>query len=297
MRLALVLAAVCAASSPALADRVVALAPLSTLGAEDTSAATKKLAAEIEQALATVPGTKVIAAAQVSDAITRAKKPQLKACEGDTACIVELGKLVGAQVVVTGEVGGLGDSRVVYLGAVDVATGKDVRATTLAIGANDDPAGAAVRLLDPDRYRGTIHFAIDARGASVFVNGTRVTPAANGDVVLPVGTQAIRVTHPEYHDFVRFVDVPYGRTVELPVGLQQYPIVEKSVRGLPIGGARVEEAEVPVWRRWYVAGPAAIAASIVVGVLFYEYAKGGYPDCKMGVCACHVVGGGPCTNP
>jgi hypothetical protein len=299
MNRTLAIAAVCLAfaSAPALADRIVALAPLSTLGAEDTSAATRKLAAQIEQALASVPGTKVLGAAAVSDAIARAKKPQLRACEGDTACVVELGRLVGAQIVVTGEVGGLGDSRVVYLGAVDVTTGKDLRATTLALGANDDPAGAAVRLLDPDRYRGTIHFAIDAKGATVFVNGTKVTPSATGDVVLPVGTQAIRVTHPEYHDFVRFVEVPYGRTVELPVGLQQYPIVEKSVRGLPIGGARVEEAEVPVWRRWYVAGPAAIAASIVAGVVFYVIARDGYPDCKMGVCTCHVVGGGPCTTP
>ena len=32
---------------------------------------------------------------------------------------------------------------------------------------------------------------------------------------MPVGTQAVRVTHPEYHDFVKFVDVDYGKTTEV----------------------------------------------------------------------------------
>jgi len=284
----------CAFAHVAAADRVVALAPLSTLGAEDTSAASKKLAAEIEQGLAAVPGTKVIGAAQVSEAIAKAKKPQLKACEGDAACVVELGRVVGAQIVVTGEVGGLGDSRVVYLGATDIATGKELRATTLAIGATDaagGAAGAAMRLLDPDKYRGTVRFAIDAPGASVFVNGTKVALAANGDVVLPVGTQAVRVTHPEYHDFVRFVEVPYGHTLELPVGMKQYPIVEKSVRGLPIGGERIERTEVPLWRRWYVAGPAVVVLGIIAGAFAYREAVNAYPQCtSSSMCMPHQVG-------
>ena len=116
--------AVMLGSATAFADRTVAVAPLSVLGAEDKSAATKKMLADIEHAIAGLPGNKVVAAAQVAQAIDRAKKPQLKACEGDAACLAELGKLVGADVVVTGEVGGLGDSRVIYLGATDVASAK-----------------------------------------------------------------------------------------------------------------------------------------------------------------------------
>ena len=58
--------------------------------------------------------------------------------------------------------------------------------------------GAAVRLLDPDKYRGTVHFAIDVTNASVFVNGTKSSLTPKGELSLPVGTQAVRVTHPEY---------------------------------------------------------------------------------------------------
>ena len=284
------LALVAAIAGRAHGERIIALAPLSTLGAEDKS--TRQLAQSIEQAIAALGNVRVITAAQVADAIAKAKKPQLRACEGDAACVAELGKLVGAQIVVTGEVGGLGDSRVVYLGATDVATAKELRSTTLAIGAADSeggPSGAAVRLLDPDHFRGSVHLAIDVSGASVFVNGSKVELGGSGIVSLPVGTQAIRVTHPEYHDFVRFVDVAYGKTVELPVGLQQYPILEDNAHALPSSRDRIIYTEPPLWRRWYVVAPAAvvlaIAAGLITGAITHDYPSTPY---------CRTVSGNPC---
>jgi len=273
------------AAVPARADRVVALAPLSTLGAEDKSAATKQLTLQIEQALGAVQGTKVITAAAVSAAADKAKRPQLKTCEDDISCTAELGKLVGAQIVVTGQVGGLGDSKVIYLGATDVATAKVLRSTTLEIGKTTDtsgPAGAAVRLLDPDRYKGVVHLAIDVNNAKVYINGSQATPSAKGELLLPVGTQAIRVTNPEYHDFVRFVDVTYGKTTEVQVGMQQYPIIYKDVKGLPTSRDKVEYVDPPVWRRWYVVAPVVIAIGVVVGVLAYR------PDFPNG--QCRIIG-------
>ncbi|MEP6865741.1 MAG: PEGA domain-containing protein [Deltaproteobacteria bacterium] len=280
---------VVAVSAPVYAERVVAVAPLSTLGAEDKSATTKKILAQIEQAVASL-GDKVIPAAQVTAAIDKAKKPQLKACEGDAACLGELGKLVGANVVISGEVGGLGDSKVIYLGATDVATAKEMRSTTLTLTAketagsdNGGAQGAAIRLLDPDKYRGSIHFAVDVSGATIFINGAKVTPGPKGDVALPVGMQAVRVTHPEYHDFIKFIDVTYGKTTEVPVPLQQYPIVEHDVKAKPTSLDKVLIVEPPLWRRWYVAGPAiavvAVGIGILAGVIANRYPK--YDDCRM----------------
>jgi hypothetical protein len=275
-----VIALVCAATL-ARADRVVAVAPLSTLGAEDKSAAGRQLIGEIERAFGALAGTKVIPAATVGDAIAKAKRPQLRACENDAACRAEIGRLVGAQVVIAGEVGGLGASQIVYLSATDVATGKEMRSTTLSLGDKADTtggaSGAAVRLLDPDKFRGTVHFAIDVSGATVFVNGTKAT-LQNGTLVLPVGAQAIRVTHPQYHDFVRFVDVGYGRTTEVAVGMQQYPIIEHDVRAKPTGRDRIVRDDPPVWRRWYVAGPAivvlGVGAALVVGAIAHKFPFG-----------------------
>ncbi len=278
-------------ATAAAAERVVAMAPLSTLGTEDTSASTKKLTGQIEVALASLPATKVISAAAVVEAIKKAKKPQLKLCEREAACLAELGKLVGANVVIDGEVGGLGDSKIVYLGATDVATGKELRSTTLTVGANDDgggPNGAAVRLLEPDRYRGTLRFAIDAKGATVFVNGTKIALSATSDIALPVGTQAVRVTHPEYRDFVKFIDVDYAKTTEVAVGMTQYPIIQHDLQGKPISTDRITYIDPPWYRRPIAVGVGAtvlmVATAIIVANLVHSFPDG----------ECRKVGGGAC---
>ena len=275
------------ASTTARADHLVAVAPLSTLGAEDKSAATKKLIGQIETAIAALPGFKVVPAEKVADAIAKAKKPQLKQCEGDAACLAEVGKLVGAQIVVTGEVGGLGDSRIVYLGATDVTAGHELRSTTLAVGSkdgSDTPTSAVVRLLDPDKYAGVVHLTIDATGATVFVNGTKIALSPKNELSLPVGMQAIRVTHPEYHDFVKFVEVPYGRTTEVAVGMKQYPILEHDVRAAPTSRDKIVYVDPPVWRRWYVAGPAvivlAVGAGILAGVIRHKLDEPHFDACR-----------------
>jgi hypothetical protein len=280
---ALVLVALTA--SHALAERTVAVTPLSTLGAEDKSAATKKLLAQIEQAIAAMPGTKLVGAAQVSAAIDRAKKPQLKQCEGEATCVTELGKLVGAQLVVTGEVGGLGDSKVVYLKTTDVGASRELRSTTLAMGgtdAADSPASAAERLLDPDRYRGTVKFGFDVQGATVLVNGTKVQLSAAKELALPVGTHAITVTHPQYHNFVKFVDVVYGKTTAIDVSMKQYPIVEHDIQGKPVSRDSVEYTQPPWYRRplYYgiAIGVVAVAAGIVAGAIAHDFPA--YDNCR-----------------
>jgi hypothetical protein len=308
--------AVLCATATAHAERVVAIAPLSTLGAEDTSAGTRKLIGQIEAAVAALPGTRVVRAAQVADAIKKAKKPQLRVCEGDGACLAELATLVGAQLVISGEVGGLGEARVVYLAATE--NGKELRSTTLAVAAKDEPgqggaqaggssggpgggpgggpaagqgggpAGAVVRLLDPDGYRGTLRFALDVTGATIYVNGSKVTPSPRGEVALPVGAQAVRVTHPEYHDFVRFIDVEFGKTTDVAVGMQQYPIVRRDLPGKPVSRDRTEYLDPPVWRRWYVVGPAAVGLAIVTGIAV-GYAVHNFPSSD-----CRKLGGGSC---
>lgn len=289
-RAAVAIAGIAAAAGAARAERVVAIAPLATLGAEDTSPGTQKLLGQIEAAVAALPGTRVVRAQQVSEAIRRARKPQLRACEGEPACLAELAGLVGAQIVISGEVGGLGESRVVYLAASE--HGKELRSTTLAIGgARDDgggPAGAAVRLLDPDGYRGTLRLAIDVTGATVYVNGSKVALSPRGEIALPVGTQAVRVTHPEYHDFVRFIDIDFGKTTDVAVGMLQYPIVRRDVPGAPINRDRIEYFDPPLWRRWYVVAPAAVGLAVLTGIVV-GYAVHDFPSSD-----CRKVGGGSC---
>ncbi|HTL37960.1 MAG TPA: PEGA domain-containing protein [Kofleriaceae bacterium] len=155
--------------------------------------------------------------------------------------------------------------------------------------AADTPAGAAVRLLDPDRYRGTVRFDFDVSGATVLVNGTKVTLSAQKDLALPVGTHAVTVTHPQYHNFVKFVDVQYGTTTDVQVGMKQYPIVEGGMLQKPGSKDTIVYTDPPLWRRWYVAGPAiailAVGLGITAGVLAHDFPA--FDNCRK-------VGGDNC---
>ena len=290
VRVALLL--VLATATAAAQQRVVAVTPLSTLGTEDKSAGTKKLLGQIEQAIASLPGTKVVPSTQVTAAIERAKKPQLKQCEGDSACAAEIGKLVGAQFVVTGEIGGLGESRVIYLKTTDVSAAREVRSTTLAIDAKgtlESPLGAAVRLLEPEKYRGNVRFAFDVANATVLVNGTKVALTTKKELALPVGTHAVTVTHPQYHNFVKFVEITYGKTTDVQVSMKQYPIVEHDVKAKPGQRDTVEYIDPPVWRRWYVAGPVIVVLGVGAAILTASIVSNfpDYDNCrKVGAMGC-----------
>jgi hypothetical protein len=124
--------------------------------------------------------------------------------------------------------------------------------------------------------------------ATVYVNGSKVPLSPAGEVALPVGAQAVRVTHPEYHDFVRFIDVPFGKTTDVAVDMQQYPIIRHDLLGKPIHRDRIDYVDPPVWRRWYVVGPAAVGLAIVTAVVV-GYAVHDFPAGD-----CHKLGGGPC---
>jgi len=287
---ALMLAARAGWAQPA-PPRVVALVPLSVLGTEDTSVSTKKLTSQLEAALAALPNTRVVTSAQVADAIKRAKKPQLKVCDRDPACLGEVGKLVGATIVVDGEVAGLGESKIVYLAATDATTAKELRSTTLSVGAKADsgggPTGAAVRLLEPDRYRGVLRFVIDAKGATIYVNGSKAVLGAKNEIALPVGTQAVRVTHPEYRDFVRFIDVPYSQTTDVTVGMTAYPIIQHDLQGKPINSDTVQYIDPPWYRRPLFVAGGAVVLTVATAVIVAAIANDSLDNCRK-------VGGGSC---
>jgi hypothetical protein len=256
-----VVAALAAVAAPAAAEtRTVAVTPLSTLGVEVSATTSKKITSELEGALAGIAELKVIGSSAVGDAIKKAKQQRLASCEGDVGCLRDLGALVGADLVVFGELGGLGDAQIVYLKVVDARAGRELRGTTLDVGglSTASAKSAAYRLIDPTKYTGTIAVTVDVPGASVYVNGKLIGKSPVKPMAFTVGTHALRVTHPEYRDFVRFVDVEFDRTVEVPAPLQQFPVVQTDVEGL-VGGARIEETDPPWYRRWYaVAGFGAV---------------------------------------
>ena len=56
-----------------------------------------------------------------------ASDPALRGCTGEPDCLAAIGKKLGVQYMVSGTVAALGDSYVIDLKLVEVATGKEIR--------------------------------------------------------------------------------------------------------------------------------------------------------------------------
>jgi len=273
-------ALVCAAAaSAAAAPKVttIAIAPLSTLGSEDTSAAAKKLEAELSRELAAASGATMVGSTDVIAAIKKAKKPLLRACDGNAACLADAGKLVNASHVVFGEVGGLGDVQVVYLILVDTATGKEVRRTQVSMAAaaaeQGGLKGGAVRLLDPEKFTGRLAVTTPVKDAVIYVDGRRVGKTPASPVPLPVGSHALRVTHPEHRDYVRFVEVGFDKELPVAVELVPFDSIETELGNAGPGERKPNVTYVDRPTRWYrkwwaIAGFGAVAltGAVIIGV-------------------------------
>ena len=67
---------------------------------------------------------------------------------------------------------------------------------------------------------------------------------------LPVGTHAVRVTHPAYRDFLRFVEVVFDGTQVETVALAAFPLTEGEMAERRRTGP-VKVVKVPWYRSWW----------------------------------------------
>ncbi len=251
-----------AASAPAAAPaRKVVIAPLTGLvdGGPDLAPAQ----ALVGTGVGSVPGVVLISDKELRAALKKAKRKDLESCDGGVACLTELGKLVGAQIVVAGDVGDLGGGQVAYLMAVDVGSGRELGSTTAVLSGDaaqkqGEARAAAYRLLAPAAYVGTIALSTDIPGAVIYLDGKQVGKSPAAPVKTSVGTHALRVTHEQYRDYVRFIEVKFDETAKIDISLKEYPIVNDGMieNGGRLGGP-IEERVAP--RPWYRKGWAVAA--------------------------------------
>jgi hypothetical protein len=259
MVLALAAAVALRPASAWAAPTRVALAPLSSLTEEGASlAGVEKLVAA---ALATVKDVDVVRAPDVRAALKKAKRRDLEGCEGEPRCLQEIGQLVGADIVVYGVAGALAEGQVVYLKAIEVKTGNETGSTTATLSGGEptrlgEARAAVVRLVAPASYVGALILKVDVEGADIVVDGKIVGKSPVAPITASVGTHALRITHPRYRDFVRFVTVPFDKAETLQVALKEFPVVADDMRGR-------QPDERPWYQSgWAVAGFAAVLVAV-----------------------------------
>ena len=105
------------------------------------------------------------------------RSPSNSVCAATRATLIA--KEHGAQRGLAVEVSRLGDGLIVYMQAVEPATGKSLSSTTAPVsGAGElSPAdraqlrAAVVRVVEPERYTGRVALHIDVKGADLQVDG------------------------------------------------------------------------------------------------------------------------------
>jgi hypothetical protein len=120
------------------ATRVLVM-DLSNNGVEDR--VIKTLSSLLTSELSTYPGLEVLSGADVRRLIELEMERQSAGCADDSACLAEVAGALGAEKVVFGDVGKLGDLMVINLTLYDAATNKSGRRSTLQAKNEEDLPG------------------------------------------------------------------------------------------------------------------------------------------------------------
>jgi hypothetical protein len=227
------------------------------------------------QELSRLADAKMPGGGEIQQALRR--DPSLRNCTGEVGCLARLGKLLGVEQVISGNVGGLADSFVVNLKLVDVSEQKEIRRIQEPISGRPDELIEAVRvaaygLVAPERLRGAVAVLADQPGANVFLDGELLgktpLPTVHG---LKVGSHALRVSKAGYADVVQTVSVRFQKTAQVVVQMQAPRKVDAAAQ------VRKSVRRVPWYSRWWfwtIVGVAAAGTGVALGYGLGGHAKG-----------------------
>jgi hypothetical protein len=215
---------------------------------------------------------------------------RLRDCAGETACLATIGKKLGVELVVSGNVAALGDSYVVNIKVVDATTKREIRriASDPLRGNPDELIDsvrvAAYRLLAPEELWGSVSVLADVGGAEIKLDGTGrgKTPLDKPITKLKLGKHRLSVTKKGYSDFDEQVIVRFQKTTQVAVRLaagSNNPIIVNQ-----------PGTKQPAPKRWYnstwfyvTVGVVALGAGVYVG---YQLTNDSVTDCSMNMQAC-----------
>ncbi len=218
---------------------------------------------------------------------------RLRRCNGSTRCLAAIGKKVGVDLVVSGNIAQLGDSFVVNLKVIEVASKTEVRriASDPLRGNADELIEtvrvAAYRLVAPDELHGSIAVLTDLVGADVSINGKIVgkTPLKNTLDGLELGELTLRVTADNHTPFEEQVRVRFQKTTRVVVRLIKANPAPISI--VPVDPNKTR----PPPDRWYNSTwfyvTVGVGAVLLGGYVGYGLAHDEVIDCSASPMACN----------
>lgn len=226
MALALALAAT---DSNEANSRKVAITDLSGLGLE--SKLVRAFERYLETSVGTIDGVSTISSIDVEIALQDPRNEAIRRCDGGSRarvqCAADLGAVLGADTVIYGTIGAIGDSYSVNLRAVDVASRRESAKHSATIAGSRDKLIpevrlAAFKLVAPDKILGTLEVDIDVPGVLVEIDGKELgtTPLADPLVQLPPGAHVVVLRRPGFDEFQQEFDIKAFETARLQLELE-----------------------------------------------------------------------------
>jgi PEGA domain len=243
----------------------VALLPLRPLGVP--ADVVRALEVTLRNELSQLPEAKMVAEKDILTQLNR--EP---GCAARIACAAAAASRAGARQLILGTASELGDSFMVDLKLIDARSAQELRRATHPVSGSQDALietlrEAAVQLLAPLRWVGSLRVVVDAPGALIFVDGKQVgiAPLTQPVTGLAPGQHTLRVVD-KSRELSTFVEVRFGQEIEARIELGAARVVRAA---LPSATASVQPVRAhPSWVR-----PAAIGA-ITLGVMSAAVAVG-----------------------
>jgi hypothetical protein len=199
---------------------------IAVIAFEGLAPATARGAAENElRALLPTTDYAIQPAATTAATLDAVKKLGLACDSGDVDCLIRVGALTGAAVVIKGILSSDGDGFVLDLVAADVGGLRERGRVRVNVPASGDERRAAlesavVGVLRPEAWRGQLRVAVSQRGASIVVDGVpRGFAPLSAPIELAPGNHAIFVGLEGFAAWKGTVDVRYADVVDVDVAL------------------------------------------------------------------------------
>lgn len=246
------------ATGTAAAERVVVMPVVATARDPITLQLGTTVEAALVDAVHAIPGMTVL---NETGAVLRDGKGEGRA--------QSLARELSATLAIVAEPQPVADGAVVYLTVVE--PDGHVRGSTSVVAGKLDELprllrGGLQQIIDPARYTGRLELKVDVKGAEAEVDG-RSLPL--GIAELSVGTHALRVTHPAYHDWVRFVDIAFDRTRTETVALAMFPLTHGEMADKRKRGAPLAALAAPWYRSWWALTVGGVVlAGVTTGIVF-----------------------------
>ncbi len=211
-----------------------------------------------------IPSAKTIALQQ--------RNRRLRKCEGNDRCLAALGRHLNVRYVITGNLAALGNHYVVTLKLVDSAERKAIRSISEPLSGEAEQLietvrVAAYRLLDPQALLGSLRIMVNQTNAKIFVDGKFVgkSPLRSPVSRLKIGKHSLKITHDDFLDLAKTVDVRFQKTTTVKVNLVKPQETPQPFPDKPVGPI-TRDHPTPFYSKWWFwtavgVGAAALGAT------------------------------------